>query len=84
MAVTKIDRMGIVRDADVDEDTLYGSLYRRLLQQNGVNEYGGGDVSDSAKLVNITNAAAGSTCLFHNGTMYIKGFDGEWDVFGGD
>ena len=66
-----IDRMGIARKSENDVPD-YGSLYMIDHGFNNVNEYGGDD-DDSAKLVLLTNAAPGSTCLFDNGDLYRKG-----------
>lgn len=62
----------------------YGSLY--LVKFNGsthVNDYGGNDTDDVAKLNLITNAAPGSTCLFSNGDIYRLELDG-WAKFGAE
>lgn len=80
----RIDRMGIQRpDTDTRTDAeLYGSLYLVCQRHNGVNDYGGSDSTDVAKLTNITTAAAGSTCLFDNGDIYRLNIAGEWVLFG--
>lgn len=82
----RVDRMGIIReDSDTTTDTeRYGSLYMAKQRHNSVNDYGGSDVSDVSKLVNITAAGAGSTCLFDNGDIYRLGVDGTWALFGED
>lgn len=81
--MSRIDRMGIMRDDDVSTDnTRYGSLYLVSQRHNNVNDYGGNS-EDVALLDNITNAAAGSTCLFANGDIYRLELDG-WAKFGED
>lgn len=77
------DRMRI-NHADTDEIPDYGSLFLRMFdEKTHVNDYCGSDDSDVDKLDLITNAAVGSTCLFVNGDIYIRTFDG-WAKFGGD
>lgn len=76
--------MGIMRGDDVSDNTRYGSLYMVKQRHNNVNDYGGSDISDVSKLVNITAAAAGSTCLFDDGDIYRLNIDGDWVKFGGD
>lgn len=77
----RIDRMGIYRNDDITDIERYGSLYCRKQRNNNVNDYGG-NVGDIEKLANITKAAWGSTCLFHNGDIYVLGVDGNWSKFG--
>lgn len=76
----RIDRMGIRRSDDVTDNERYGSLYLIKQRHNNVNDYGGA-VGDVEKLSAITNAAAGSTCLFTNGDIYRLELDG-WAKFG--
>lgn len=80
----RIDRMGIQRNDDITDDTRYGSLYLREERKSAVNDYGGASTDDVPKLANISDAAAGSTCLFHNGEMYVRGVSGTWEQFGSD
>lgn len=84
--MARIDRMGIIReDTDTTTDAeRYGSLYLVSDRHNKVNDYGGSDISDVSKLVNITAAAAGSTCLFDDGDIYRLNINGDWVKFGGD
>lgn len=61
----------------------FGGIYLVSRGENGVNEYGCKNLSDAAKLSNITNAAPGSRCVFSNGTVYRLEADGEWDTIEG-
>ena len=79
---SRLDRMGIYRSDSTADDTRYGTLYMVKQRHNNVNDYGAADVSDAAKLSNITNAAPGSTCLFSNGDLYRLELSG-WAKFGG-
>lgn len=75
------DRMRI-NHSDTDDIPDYGSLFLRMFdEKTHVNDYCGSDDSDVDKLDLITNAAVGSTCLFINGDIYIRTFDG-WAKFG--
>lgn len=76
------DRMKINHE-DGDTAPDYGSLYLRHSTPEQVNDYGGALVSDVSKLTLITNCAAGSTCIFNDGSLYIKNFDGTWSQFAG-
>lgn len=76
------DRMEINHE-DGDTAPDYGSLYLRHSTPEQVNDYGGALVSDVSKLTLITNCAAGSTCIFNDGSLYIKNFDGTWSQFAG-
>lgn len=76
------DRMKINHE-DGDTAPDYGSLYLRHSTPEQVNDYGGALVSDVSKLTLITNCAAGSTCIFNDGSLYIKNFDGAWSQFAG-
>lgn len=76
------DRMKINHE-DGDTAPDYGSLYLRHSTPEQVNDYGGALVSDVSKLTIITNCAAGSTCIFNDGSLYIKNFDGTWSQFAG-
>lgn len=78
-----IDRMGICRDDNITDDERYGGLYLRKRNMNNANDYGGTNEHDAAKLANIDDAAAGSTCLLTSGDLYIRGVDGTWELFGG-
>lgn len=75
------DRMKINHE-DGETAPDYGSLYLRHSTPEQVNDYGGTSVSDVSKLALITNCAAGSTCIFNDGSLYIKNFDGTWSQFG--
>lgn len=78
-----VDRMQIQRnDAEATPD--YGTLFLIKQRKTNVNDYGGSDIADVSKLVNITAAAAGSTCLFDNGDIYRLNINGDWVKFGGD
>lgn len=75
-----VDRMQIQRnDAEATPD--YGTLFLIKQRKTNVNDYGGSDIADVSKLVNITAAAVGSTCLFSNGDIYRLELDG-WAKFG--
>lgn len=76
------DRMKINHE-DGDTAPDYGSLYLRHSTPEQVNDYGGALVSDVSKLTLIANCAAGSTCIFNDGSLYIKNFDGTWSQFAG-
>lgn len=76
-----IDRMGIDRKSKNDVPD-YGSLFLIKKREDKINEYGGSDVADAAKLDFITNAGYGSTCLFTNGDLYRKEIAG-WNQMGG-
>lgn len=78
----RLDRMGIYRDDDVTDDARYGSLYLRKRNINNVNDYGGTNEIDAAKLANIGNAAAGSTCLFNSGDIYVCNLGHTWSKVG--
>lgn len=76
-----VDRMQIQRnDAEATPD--YGTLFLIKQRKTNVNDYGGSDIADASKLVNITAAAAGSTCLFDNGDIYRLNVSGDWVKFG--
>ncbi len=75
------DRMQI-NHADGETLPDYGSLYLvKFNELTRVNDYGGGNIEDVENLDLITNAAAGSTCLFSNGDIYRLELDG-WAKFG--
>ena len=77
----RIDRMGIRRMDDTTDDERYRSLYLIHRRANNVNDYGG-NVADREKLANITDAAPGSTCLYHSGEVDRLELDG-WSEYGG-
>lgn len=75
------DRMRI-NHADGESLPDYGSLYLvKFNKLTHVNDYGGSNTDDVSKLDLITNASAGSTCLFANGDIYRRELDG-WAKFG--
>lgn len=77
------DRMRI-NHADGESLPDYGSLYLvKFNKLTRVNDYGGSNTDDVSKLDLITNASAGSTCLFANGDIYRRELDG-WAKFGED